>query len=80
MKNHNILWGVKRIQGELTKLDIFLDTKTIWNILRDFRRGGKVRTGMSWRKFLEMQATSMYAMDLFTVDTILNRRFYVHFS
>jgi hypothetical protein len=29
IKNDNILWGVKKIQGELLKLDIHLDTKTI---------------------------------------------------
>jgi len=29
MKNDNLLWGVKRIQGELLKLDISLSTKTI---------------------------------------------------
>ena len=29
MRNNNLLWGVKRIQGELLKLDITLSTKTI---------------------------------------------------
>ena len=29
MKNDNLLWGVKRIQGELLNLDISLSTKTI---------------------------------------------------
>jgi len=29
MKNDNLLWGVKQIQGELLKLDISLSTKTI---------------------------------------------------
>ena len=43
MKNENLVWGVKKIQGELIKLDIFLDTKTIWNILRSFRRKGKIK-------------------------------------
>jgi len=43
MKNENILWGVKRIQGELAKLNIILDSKTIWNILRDFRKRGKIK-------------------------------------
>jgi putative transposase len=52
MKNENILWGVKRIQGELVKLGIVLDSKTIWNILRDFRKRGKIKSGLTWRKFL----------------------------
>ena len=31
MKNRNMHWGYKRIQGELLKLGIELDKKTIWN-------------------------------------------------
>ena len=45
MKNDNLLWGVKRIQGELLKLDISLRTKTIRKILQSFRRRGKIRVG-----------------------------------
>ena len=45
MKNKNLYWGYKRIQGELLKLGIKLDKKTIGNILRDFRRKGKIRKG-----------------------------------
>jgi putative transposase len=36
MKNKNLHWGYKRLQGELLKLGIKLDKKTIWNILHDF--------------------------------------------
>ena len=52
MKNDNLLWGVKRIQGELLKLDISLRTKTIRKILQDFRRRGKIRRSLTWKKFL----------------------------
>ena len=38
MKNRNLHWGYKRIQGELLKLGIALDKKTILNILYYFRR------------------------------------------
>ena len=79
MKNDNLQWGVKRIQGELMKLDIILDTKTIWNILNKFRREGKLKKTLKWKQFLKMQIHSIYAMDIFTIDTILNRRFYVLF-
>jgi len=79
MKNENLIWGVRKIQGELLKLHIQLDYKTIWNILQEFRRQGKVQKSLSWKKFLQMQAKSIYAMDFFTVDTILNKRYYVHF-
>jgi transposase InsO family protein len=77
MKNDNLLWGVKRIQGELLKLDISLSTKTIRKILQDFRRRGKIRRSLTWKKFLTAQIQSIYAMDFFTVDTMLGRRFYV---
>ena len=52
MKNDNLLWGVKRIQGELLKLDISLRTKNIRKILQDFRRRGKIRRSLTWKKFL----------------------------
>ena len=79
IKNDNILWGVKRIQGELRKLDIYLDTKTIWNILRNFRRKGKIKNYLNWKKFLKIHIDSIYAMDFFTIDTIFNKRYYVFF-
>jgi hypothetical protein len=37
MKNDNLLRCVKRIQGELLKLDISLGTKTIRRILQALR-------------------------------------------
>jgi len=79
IKNDNLNWGVKRIQGELSKLDIHLDVKTIWKVLQDSRRKGKIKKSLTWKTFLKMQLNSIYAMDCFTVDTILNQRFYVFF-
>lgn len=79
MKNDNLYWGYKKIHGELLKLGIGLDQKTIRNILTDFRRRGKVRRSLTWRQFLRLQIHSIYAMDFFTIDTVLNQRFYVYF-
>jgi hypothetical protein len=79
IKNDNNMWGVKKIQGELIKLGIQLDTKTIWNILQHYRRNGKLKRSLTWRKFLQMQISSIFAMDYFTIDTIRNQRFHVHF-
>ncbi len=79
MKNKNLHWGYKRIQGELMKLGIDIDKKTIWNTLYNFRRKGKGKKGLTWRQFLKSQINSIYAMDFFTVDAILNQRFYVFF-
>ncbi len=80
MKNDNLYWVCKKIQGELLKLGIALDHKTIRNILADFRRKGKVKKSLTWKQFLRLQIHSIYAMDFFTIDTILNQRFYVYFS
>ncbi|OVE79606.1 hypothetical protein BVY01_02020, partial [bacterium I07] len=79
MKNDNLYWGNRRIQGELLKLGIALDEKTIRNILTDFRRRGKIRKSLTWRQFLKVQIHSIYAMDFFTIDTVFNQRFYVFF-
>jgi putative transposase len=51
MKNDNIYWGYKKIQGELLKLGICLDHKTIRNILNEFRRKGKVKKSLTWKQF-----------------------------
>ena len=79
MKDDNLYWGNKKIQGELLKLGITLDDKTIRNILADFRRRGKVRKSLTWRKFLTLQIHSIYAMDFFTIDTVLGQRYFVFF-
>ena len=44
MKNDSLLWGVKRIQGELLKVDISLSTKTIRKCFRV--SGGEGRSGV----------------------------------
>jgi putative transposase len=79
IKNDNLSWGIKKIQGELLKLGIELDRKTIRNIIRDFRKRGMVKKSISWKQFLSMHAQSIFAMDNFTVDTLTNVRYYVHF-
>ncbi len=79
MKNDNLYWGARKIQGELLKLGIKIDEKTIRNILNGFRRRGKVKHSLTWKKFLKFQAHSIYAMDFFTIDTILNQRYYIFF-
>jgi transposase InsO family protein len=79
MKNDNLNWGYKKIQGELLKLGNGLDQKAIRNILNVFRRRGKVKKSLSWKKFLKLQIHTIYAMDFFTIDTILNQRLYVYF-
>ena len=48
IKNENLIMGVRKIQGELLKLHVDLDYKTIWNILREFRKKGMVKKSLSW--------------------------------
>jgi len=79
LKNENLLWGCKRIQGELLKLGLELDKKTIRNIIADFRRKGKIKSAMTWRQFIKAHLDSLYAMDFFTVDSIFGFRYYVFF-
>jgi|GEM_PF-453102 len=79
MKNENLNWGTRRIRDELLKLNIDLHRKTIQNILLDFRRRGKIKKSITWKKFLKSHIESLFAMDYFTVDTILNKRYYVFF-
>ena len=79
MKIYTEADGNRRIQGRLLKLGIALDEKTIRNILADFRRRGEIRKSLTWRQFLKVQIHSIYAMDFFTIDTVLNQRLYVYF-
>ena len=53
MKNENICWGNGKIQGELKKLGIKLDKRTIARIIEDFRRKGKIKKGLTWSKFIK---------------------------
>jgi putative transposase len=79
MKNSNLVWGIKRIQGELLKLGISLDKTTISHILKSFRRHGKIKKSLTWPRFIKAHIDSLFATDFFTVDTIFNKRFYIFF-
>jgi putative transposase len=69
--------GRETQQGELLKLDISVSTKTTRKILQCFRRRGKIRSSLTWKRFLEAQIQFIYAMDFLTVDTMLGKRLYV---
>ena len=80
IKNNNPSWGAKRIRDELLfHCGIDLHKKTIREILKVFRRQGKIRKTMTWKQFLSSQIDSIFAMDFFTVDTIFSQRFYIFF-
>ena len=73
-------WGYQRIAGELNGLGIAVSATTVAKILRQAGLGpvGE-RSGLSWRAFLRAQASSMLAVDFFTVETISLQRLYVLF-
>jgi putative transposase len=79
MKNENILWGNGKIQGELLKLGIELDRRTIARIIADFRVKGRIQNGITWSKFIKSHVESLFATDFFTVDSLFWKRFYVFF-
>ena len=73
------LWGSKRIQGELLKLGIKLDKTTISNILKDFRKQGKIKKSLTWSHFIKSHIESLFATDFFTVNSIFSKCFFVYF-
>jgi hypothetical protein len=53
---------------------------TVWSTLHKAgREPTPNRTGPSWSAFIASQASAMIAIDLFTVDTVTRRRYYVWF-
>lgn len=66
--------------GELKGLGIVISATTVKKILREEQLGpAGTRKGPSWGEFLRAQATSIMAVDFFTVDTIWLQRLYVLF-
>jgi transposase InsO family protein len=80
LARENPRWGYQRIARELNGLGFAVSATTVAKILRQAGLGpvGE-RSGMSWRAFLRAQASSMLAVDLFTVETISLQRLYVLF-
>ena len=73
----NLLWGYRRIQGELAKLGIEVSATTIRRILQTKPRPGAKRE--TWRQFMRTQASSIIACDLFTVETVKLKTLHVLF-
>jgi len=70
MARHNPGWGYRCIHGELTGLGYKLAPSTVWQILKDTGIDpAPIRSGQTWRAFLEAQAKTILAADFFHVDT-----------
>ena len=79
MKNENILWGSRRIAGELKKLGIDISYVTVHRIIQTYRKSGFIKATGSWNNFLKSQWKSLFATNFFTVDTLFGKRMYVLF-
>src|SRR4029450_12333253 len=80
LARENPRWGYQRIVGELKGLGIGVSATTVKKILPAEHPGpAGPRKGPSWREFLRAQATSVVAVDFFTVDTVWLQRLYVLF-
>src|SRR6266851_1892910 len=76
MSRDNRLWGTERIRGELLKLGIVVSSRSI----RRYRRRRHSRPpSQSWRTFLANHAHSIWAADLFVVQTLSFQTLYVLF-
>jgi hypothetical protein len=71
------LWGAERIRGELLKVGIKVNKRTIQKYMRGARsRGGG---GQSWATFLKNHAERMWACDFIQTHDILFRQVYAFF-
>jgi len=78
MATENSSWGCIRIRGELIKLGLRVSATAIRNLLRRQGLGpAPSRSRLSWRTFLQAQASAIVVSDFFSVDTVFLRRLYV---
>ena len=79
LARENPRWGYHRIVGELKGVGMVVSATTVRKILRAAGLGPTIRRGPSWREFLRTQASSIIAVDCFTVDIVWLQRLYVLF-
>lgn len=74
MARENPTWGAERIRGELLKLGLVVSKRSV----QQYRRRGPARPpSQFWRTFLANHRPSIWAADLFTVQTLTFETLYV---
>jgi hypothetical protein len=73
MDRDNPLWGSERIRWQLLKLGLIVSKRSI----RRYRWQPPRRPSQTWRSFLQNHARTIWAADLFTVQTLTLRTLYV---
>jgi putative transposase len=78
LARENLLWGYRRIHGELARLGVTVAPSTVYEILRAAGIDpAPRRSGPTWRQFLSAQAAGILAVDFLHTDTVLLKRLYV---
>ena len=76
MARENPLWGQRRIQAELARLEIDVCARTVAKYMRRPYDG---MPSPGWRQFLTAHSDEIWACNLFTVQTLWFRTLYVFF-
>lgn len=71
MATENRLWGVKRIQGELLKLGLYVSKRSVRKYLRQARPPHA--SGQTWLTFLHNQTEAIWACDFIQVSDVFFR-------
>ena len=77
MACNNRLWGVKRVQGELLKLDIKVAKRTIQRYMRQARPPRP--HGQTWATFIRNHADDIWACDFLQVTDVFFRPLFAFF-
>ncbi|BBJ37490.1 hypothetical protein SSPO_002080 [Streptomyces antimycoticus] len=73
-------WGYRRVHGELLGLGRKVAASTVWSILKQAGIDpSPQRVDRSWAAFLKAQSSAIVATDLFHIDTVFLRRWFVLF-
>jgi transposase len=81
LASENPGWGYSRIKGELAHLGVGVSASSIRRVLT--AKGLDPvprRQNSTWRAFLRSQAAGIVACDLFALDTVWLKRYYVLFA